>query len=120
MYYPSAMTTPRTEGTDEAGTGQEAATGDGNAPTPDLGRRARAFGAVLWASFLAAAAGTRFFFAFISPDELLGGTPDNDMVDHIGVYTLGFFGLWLLSALSASLALYLRGVLEGPSRPREP
>ena len=38
----------------------------------ELGRRARAIGALLWASFLAAAAGTMFFFAFIAPDELLG------------------------------------------------
>jgi hypothetical protein len=87
---------------------------------PDLGRRARAIGAVLWASFLAASAGTMFFFAFISPDELLRGFPGNDMVDHIGVYTLGFFGLWLLSALSASLALYLRGLLDGSARQRLP
>jgi hypothetical protein len=87
---------------------------------PDLGRRARAVGAVLWASFLAAGVGTMFFFAFISPDDLLRGLPDNDMFDHIGVYTLGFFGLWLLSALSASLALYLRGLLDGPARTKEP
>jgi len=80
--------------------------------TGDLGRRARAIGAVLWASFLAAGVGTMFFFAFISPDDLLRGLPDNDMFDHIGVYTLGFFGFWLLSALSASLALYLRGLLK--------
>jgi hypothetical protein len=81
----------------------------------DLGRRARAVGAVLWASFLAASAGTMFFFAFISPDDLLNGFPEGDRIDHVGVYTLGFFGLWLLSALAASIALYLHGLLGGRS-----
>jgi hypothetical protein len=100
------MNLPHPEATDQA--------------SHDIGRRARVIGAVLWASFLAASAGTMFFFAFISPDELLRGLPENDMFDHIGVYTLGFFGLWLLSALSASLALYLRGLLDGPARQRVP
>jgi hypothetical protein len=81
----------------------------------DLGRRARAVGAVLWGSFLAASAGTMFFFAFISPDDLLNNFPEGDRIDHVGVYTLGFFGLWLLSALSASIALYLHGLLGGRS-----
>jgi hypothetical protein len=82
----------------------------------DLGRRARAIGAVLWASFLAACVGTMFFFAFISPDDMLHPFPEEDRIDHIGVYTLGFFGLWLLSALAAALALYLRGLLDGNAR----
>jgi Na+-driven multidrug efflux pump len=89
-------------------------------PPQDLGRRARALGAVLWASFLAASAGTMFFFAFVSPDELLHRFPEDDHIDHIGVYTLGFFGLWLLGALAATLALYLRGLLDGNARRRGP
>ena len=80
---------------------------------PDLGRRARAIGAVLWASFLAAGVGTMFFFAFISPEDLLAPFPESDRVDRIGVYTLGFFGLWCLSALAASTALYLHGLFGG-------
>ena len=79
----------------------------------DLGRRARAIGAVAWGSFLAACAGTMFFFAFISPDDILHGFPEEDRIDHVGVYTLGFFGLWLLSALAASIALYLHGLFGG-------
>ncbi len=79
----------------------------------DLGRRARAIGAVLWGSFLAACVGTMWFFAFINPDDLLNNFPEGDRIDHVGVYTLGFFGLWLLSALSASIALYLHGLLGG-------
>ena len=75
----------------------------------ELTRRARAIGAVVWASFLAACAGTMFFFAFVAPDSLLGDYPDSDRIDRVGVYTLGFFGLWCLGALAGALTLYLQG-----------
>jgi len=90
-------------------------------PTPpsDLDRRARAIGAVAWASFLAAGVGTMFFFAFIAPDELLGSVPAGDRIDQLGVYTLGFFGLWCLSALASALALYVYGQL-GTRQGKEP
>ena len=75
----------------------------------ELTRRSRAIGAVAWASFLAACVGTMFFFAFVAPDSLLGDYPQGDRIDRIGVYTLGFFGLWCLSALASALTLYLQG-----------
>jgi len=75
----------------------------------ELTRRSRAIGAVVWASFLAACAGTMFFFAFVAPDSLLGDYPDSDRIDRVGVYTLGFFGLWCLAALASALTLYLQG-----------
>ena len=75
----------------------------------ELTPRARAIGAVVWASFLAACAGTMFFFAFVAPDSLLSDYPQGDRIDRIGVYTLGFFGLWCLSALASALTLYLQG-----------
>ena len=75
----------------------------------ELTRRARAIGAVVWASFLAASVGTMFFFAFVAPDDLLGSIPAGDHLDRIGVYTLGFFGLWALSALASALTLYVHG-----------
>ena len=75
----------------------------------ELTRRARAIGAVVWASFLAASVGTMFFFAFVAPDDLLGSIPAGDHLDRIGVYTLGFFGLWALSALASALTLYIHG-----------
>jgi hypothetical protein len=56
-----------------------------------------------------------FFFAFIAPDELLGEPGEGDMFDHLGVYTLGFFGLWLLAALASALALYLNRTAHGRS-----
>jgi hypothetical protein len=79
----------------------------------ELTRRARTVGAIAWASFLAACAGTMFFFAFIAPDSLLGNYPVDDRIDRIGVYTLGFFGLWCLGALASALALYLHAPSPG-------
>lgn len=76
-------------------------------PRRDLSRRARLIAVVLWSSFLAAGAGTMFFFAFIAPSDLIGETPQGSLMDHLGVYSLGFFGLWCLSALAAALALFL-------------
>ena len=35
------------------------------------------------------------------------------MLDHLGVYTLGFFGLWLLAALASALTLYLHRMTHG-------
>jgi hypothetical protein len=76
-------------------------------PEPhDLSPRARRIGVVAWASFLAACAGTMFFFAFVAPEDLLASGSDS-MIDHLAVYTLGFFGLWLLGALASALTIYL-------------
>lgn len=84
------------------------------APEPhDLSLRARSVGVTVWASFLAACAGTMFFFAFIAPDDLIGESSEATMVDHLGVYTLGFFGLWLLAALASALTLYLNRTSNG-------
>lgn len=84
-------------------------------------RRALAVGAVLWASFIAACAGTMFFFAFVAPEDLLGNYPESDHIDRLGVYTLGFFGLWCLGALASALALYVhRQISAGDGPAREP
>ncbi len=93
-------------------------------PRTALRRRALAAGAVLWASFLAAGAGTMFFFAFVAPEALLGDYAESDRIDRLGVYTLGFFGLWCLSALASALALYVHGQIsaadERARTPRAP
>ena len=80
-------------------------------------RRALAVGAVLWASFLAACAGTMFFFAFVAPEDLVGTYADSDHIDRLGVYTLGFFGLWCLSALASALALYVHRQISASDGP---
>ncbi|MBS0387272.1 MAG: hypothetical protein JSR15_02240 [Proteobacteria bacterium] len=80
-------------------------------------RRALAVGAVLWASFLSACAGTMFFFAFVAPEDLVGNYPESDRIDRLGVYTLGFFGLWCLGALASALALYVHRHISADERP---
>jgi len=80
----------------------------------DLGRRARAIGVVVWSSFLAACVGTMFFFAFIAPADIVGPAAGSGWQDHLGVYTLGFFGLWCLGALASAIALYLHGFVQPP------
>ena len=69
----------------------------------------------IWASFLAACAGTMFFFAFIAPDELMGDSFIDSMLDHLGVYTMGFLGLWLLALLASALTLYMSQPPDGRS-----
>jgi hypothetical protein len=91
-------------------------------PIDNRRRRALACGAVLWASFLAACAGTMFFFAFVAPEDLLGNYAQSDHIDRLGVYTLGFFGLWCLGALASALALYVHVQVtskDSPSRDPE-
>jgi hypothetical protein len=76
----------------------------------ELSRRARLIGVTVWSSFLAACVGTMVCFAFIAPADLLGDAYEGQRPDHLGVYTLGFFGLWLLAALSSALTLYLNRI----------
>jgi len=104
----------------DAGVALNSAASDSNESggSRELGRRARAIGTLLWASFLAASVGTMFFFAFIAPEELLGIGAGSSRIDRMGVYTLGFFGLWALSALASALTLYVRGQLDDIQEPK--
>ncbi len=86
----------------------EAPAGEGRG---ELGARARAIGIVLWSSFLAACAGTMFFFAFIAPADIAPAA-GADWENQLGVYSLGFFGLWCLAAVASTIALYLQRGLE--------
>jgi hypothetical protein len=80
----------------------------------ELGQRARAVGVVVWSSFLAACAGTMCFFAFIAPSDIIGPAEGSGWQDNLGIYTLGFFGLWCLGAVASAIALYLRGLDKAP------
>lgn len=62
------------------------------------------FGAVLWLSFLLAAAATGLFFSVIDPEELRDCVPFPEVGRH-GAYTVGFFLFWLLTAASGVLAV---------------
>jgi hypothetical protein len=62
------------------------------------------YGAVLWLSFLLAAAATGAFFSVIDPEELRDCVPFPE-VGRRGAYTVGFFLFWLLTAASGLLAV---------------
>jgi len=100
-------------GDQDSAPGEEPASGE----RADLGGRARAIGIVVWSSFLAACAGTMFFFAFIAPADIVGPWAGGGWQDELGVYTLGFFGLWCLAALASAIAVYLCGVIRAPGSP---
>ena len=84
-------------------------------PRP-LSVRSRTVGIVAWSSFLAACAGTMVLFAFVSPEDFYGESGPGDMFDRVSVYTIGFFGLWLLGALASTLALWMNGAADGHDR----
>lgn len=60
---------------------------------------------LLWPSFLVAAIATAVIFAFIAPENvvLLDGRIE---VPSIAIYSVGFFVLWAVSALSSALTIY--------------
>jgi hypothetical protein len=81
--------------------------------THELSQRARLIGVAVWSSFLAACVGNLLFWAFIAPEDLLGVEYDGQHPDRLAIYTMGFFGLWLLAALSSALTLYLNRITNG-------
>lgn len=70
---------------------------------------------VVWPSFIVACIATIVFFILFDPSDLalIAGIPE---LPRLGGYTLGFFGFWLLSALSSGLTCYFRR----PCRPYKP
>jgi hypothetical protein len=78
----------------------------GGAPPP-WSRPKRDLAAVLWASFLAACAGSVLFFGIIDPLDLAGITTPSWDISRMTGYAIGFFFLWLVAGLSALLARFL-------------
>ena len=74
---------------------------------PPWSRSKRDAAAILWASFLAACAGSVLFFGIVDPLELAGITTPSWDISRMTGYAIGFFFLWLLAALSALLARLL-------------
>lgn len=67
----------------------------------------RAFGIVLWPSFLTAGVATMIFFAAIDPLTLHAETlPDWEFSRQAG-YTVGFLMFWAVCAFSSGLTLFL-------------
>ena len=55
---------------------------------------------ILWPSFLAAGVAEVVLFTFVDPADF--------EASRIAVYSLGFFGLWLLGALSSALTCFFQ------------
>lgn len=63
--------------------------------------------AILWPSFLTAGVATTVFFALFDPWALLEATPFSD-ASRLGVYSVGFFLFWLLTAATSALTCYFQ------------
>lgn len=75
--------------------------------SPRARRLIRAFGVVLWPSFLTAGLATMIFFAAIDPLTLHAETfPDLEIGRQAG-YTVGFLMFWVVCGLSSALTLFL-------------
>jgi len=61
--------------------------------------------AVLWPSFLVAVAATGLFFSAFDPVDLFPFGEDTG-ISRLGVYTIGFFVFWLITAVSGIGTLY--------------
>jgi len=60
---------------------------------------------ILWPSFLAAVVGSAIAFALVDPLHL--PLPDVPAGGRVPVYTVAFFALWALAALSSALTVWL-------------
>lgn len=61
--------------------------------------------AVLWPSFAVAILASGLFFSEFNPEDLILFESTQDLSQH-GIYTIGFFLFWILSALSGAGTLY--------------
>jgi hypothetical protein len=73
----------------------------------------QAIAAVGWSSFLAASIGTMLVFAILDPEIIIAGFDSGEpgaepfWLTRTGIYSLGFFTLWLVSAVAGVLAVVL-------------
>ena len=67
---------------------------------------------ILWPSFLVAAAAEMVLFAFVDPGEIfLCGRPVE--LSRTATYSIGFFFLWAVAAVSSGISVYLEEGDEG-------
>jgi hypothetical protein len=78
--------------------------------------RLEIIGAIVWPSFLAAAAATMVFFAMFDPPRLGEITTLPLELKRLQGYTIGFFLFWLLAALSSCLTALLLTRQAAPAR----
>lgn len=87
--------------------------------SPEQTRRgrlpARDVGLLLWASFLAASAGTMLFFALFDPTLLAhDDAPPRWLADRMTGYACGFFFFWALCSVAAFLTAFMIDTRTGP------
>ena len=72
---------------------------------------------ILWPAFLAAGVAETVFFTVFDPFDLhIFGAPLD--LSREAMYTMGFFGFWVLAITSSALTLFLEGTLaESDPRP---
>lgn len=90
---------------------------DPSTAVKELNRRQRDIAVVGWCSFLAGAAGTMVFFAFVDPLRLADITEPPMAIDRMAGYAIGFFFFWALSAVAASLTVYMIRTRHGHPPP---
>jgi len=61
---------------------------------------------ILWPAFLVAGLAEGLLFSFIRPEDLIFFGHHLALADE-GIYTLGFFIIWIFCALSSALSLYI-------------
>lgn len=67
---------------------------------------------ILWPSFLVACLGEGLLFTVVDPEELAFFGHHIELSKE-GVYTIGFFMIWALCALSSTLTIYILPGLLG-------
>lgn len=85
----------------------------------ELNRRQRDIFVVGWCSFLVASVGTMLLFAWIDPQALTEATDLPLPMDRMTGYAVGFFFIWVLTAASAALTVYLIRTRHGHPPARE-
>jgi hypothetical protein len=63
--------------------------------------------AVFWPSFIMSGIATGLFFTAFDPLELVSLTGHLD-ISRMGIYSIGFFLFWILTALSCTLTCYFQ------------
>ena len=61
--------------------------------------------AILWPSFLISSLATILLFFVFDPRDLLA-SQEHFELSRMGVYTIGFFLVWVLTAASSALTVY--------------
>ena len=69
---------------------------------------------ILWPSFLVSGLAEGLLFSMVHPEDLLffGYHPD---ISDEGIYTVGFFMIWMFCALSSALTAYILPGIESSS-----